>query len=251
MSDCTVYIDEAGDLGYQRGTRWFVLSAVVVDKADEKAIRASMSQIKSRLNVNEIHLKKISDFMKRAYIVRELSDEKFTYINVVVDTCKLNLAMAASSSTAYNYICRMLLERVSWFLRDTNRVGDIVLSARGTSRDGELITYIRDKLIPFPDNQIASNVFEKISAKTANSWDLLQLADVCATTTFLAYEINGWGIRVPCYLKVLGEHMYCYNGRTDRYGLKYFSENMKPAPSELKRNYACMKKERTPGTTTT
>lgn len=37
MSDCTVYIDEAGDLGYQRGTRWFVLSAVIVEKGKRTA----------------------------------------------------------------------------------------------------------------------------------------------------------------------------------------------------------------------
>lgn len=251
MSNCTVYIDEAGDLGYQRGTQWFILSAVIVDKDDERAIRAIISQIKTRLNVNEIHLKKIPDFMKRAYIVRELESEKFTYMNVVVDTRKLNLAMAASSATAYNYICRMLLERVSWFLRDTNRVGDIVLSARGTARDGELIAYIQNKLLPFPDNQIVPNVFEKVSAKTANRWDLLQLADVCATSTFLAYEINGWGMRAPCYFKVLEQHIYRHNGKIERYGLKYFSESMKPPSNELKCHYACTKRERTPGATTT
>ena len=81
MSNCTVYIDEAGDLGYQRGTQWFILSAVVVDKTEERAIRTTMAQIKSRLNVNEIHLKKMLDFMKRAYIVREFEGENFTYIN--------------------------------------------------------------------------------------------------------------------------------------------------------------------------
>lgn len=229
----------------------FILSAVIVDKSEEQDIRATISQIKTRLNVNEIHLKKIPDFMKRAYIVRELESKNFTYINVVVDTSKLNLAMAASSATAYNYICRMLLERVSWLLRDTNRMGDIILSARGTSRDNELIAYIQDRLIPFADNQIVPNVFGKISAKTANSWDLLQLADVCATTTFLAYEMNGWGMRVPCYFKVLERHIYRYNGKMERYGLKYFSENMKLASGVLKCDYACMKKERTPGATTT
>ena len=42
MSDYTVYIDEAGDLGIGRGTRWFVLSAVIVAKEDESAIREKM-----------------------------------------------------------------------------------------------------------------------------------------------------------------------------------------------------------------
>ena len=62
MSDCTIYIDEAGDLGIGRGTQWFVLSAVVVDKTVEQNIRAKIAQIKTQINVNEIHLRKITDF---------------------------------------------------------------------------------------------------------------------------------------------------------------------------------------------
>ena len=80
MSDCTVYIDEAGDLGFQRGTQWFVLSAVVVNKQDEPHIRAKLAQIKTRLNVNEIHLRKLPDFYKRAVVVQEISKENFTYM---------------------------------------------------------------------------------------------------------------------------------------------------------------------------
>lgn len=41
MSDYTVYIDEAGDLGIGRGTRWFVLTAVVVKKTVEPQIRGA------------------------------------------------------------------------------------------------------------------------------------------------------------------------------------------------------------------
>ena len=33
---CTVYIDEAGDLGIGRGTQWFVITAVIVPKESEK-----------------------------------------------------------------------------------------------------------------------------------------------------------------------------------------------------------------------
>ena len=90
MSNCTVYIDESGDLGINRGTRWFVLSAVVVDKADEPNIRARINQIRSQLNIKEIHLKKIQNFNKRALIVCELNSEQFTYMNVLVDTNKFD-----------------------------------------------------------------------------------------------------------------------------------------------------------------
>lgn len=64
MSDYTVYIDEAGDLGIGRGTRWFVLTAVVVKKTVEPQIRARMTAIKACLNVREIHLRKITEFYK-------------------------------------------------------------------------------------------------------------------------------------------------------------------------------------------
>ena len=112
-------------------------------------------------------------------------------MNVLVDTDKFDKAKIPSPIIAYNYVCKYLLQRVSWYLRDTGRVGDIVLSARGTTRDGELIQYIKEKLLPYPSNGIESSVFAKITAKTAATWDLLQLADVCATTMFLTYEVNG------------------------------------------------------------
>ena len=250
MGNCTLYIDEAGDLGVGKGTRWFVLSGVIVDKADEPQIRTVLQNAKTRLNAQTIHLRKIKDFYRRAFIVRELSGENFTYINIIADTSKFDRAKIPSAEMAYNYLCRMLLERASWFMRDSGRTGNIVLSARGTSRDNELIEYIQNKLLPFPGNQIA-NVFEKVIAKQAASWDMLQLADVCATTMFLAFEINAWGFCIPCFSRVLRPHLYTHNGKLESYGLKYFTPDMKPGADKFKPNWVCEKKERTPGTTTT
>jgi len=34
--DSTVYIDESGGLGCGTGTKWFVISAVIVDKKNER-----------------------------------------------------------------------------------------------------------------------------------------------------------------------------------------------------------------------
>lgn len=165
MVDCTVYIDEAGDLGINRGTRWFVLSAVIVDKAKELQIRRRLSTIKTRLNLNTIHMRNIADFSKRAFIVREINCEDFTYMNVLVDTSKFDEAKIPSPIIAYNYVCKYLLQRVSWFMESTGRVGDVILSARGTSRDGELIQYIQDKLLPYPNNSINDTVLKRFPLK--------------------------------------------------------------------------------------
>ena len=252
MSECTVYIDEAGDLGIARGTKWFVLSAVIVNKEDESAIRANMTQIKAKLNLREIHLRKIQDFNKRAYIVRELSNENFTYMNILVDTDLFDKAKIPTPLIAYNYVCKYLLQRVSWFLESTGKTADIVLSARGTDRDNEWITYIKQKLLPFPDNSIKSQMVDKVLAKTSASWDLLQLADICATTMFLTYEVNkSFGFCVPCFSMALRDHLYKRYGKIDSYGIKFFTPLMKPNVGELRQKRICVKKGRTPGTTTT
>jgi hypothetical protein len=52
---CSIYIDEAGDLGVKRGTRWFVLSAIAVNEEDEPQIRTICQSLKSYLNLNTIH----------------------------------------------------------------------------------------------------------------------------------------------------------------------------------------------------
>lgn len=183
MKNYNVYIDEAGDLGYQKGTQWFVLTAVIVDSNDEPTIRAVLSNLKVRLNLHEIHFRKAGDLFNKALIVQGISHLPFTYTNVIVNTDMLDLAMRTNSMTAYNYICRMLIERVSWYLRDSGAKGNITLSARGTSRDRDLIQYI-SKLLSYGESEIAPNVISKVAAKPAGSWDMLQLADVCATATF-------------------------------------------------------------------
>ena len=251
MADYTVYIDEAGDLGINRGTRWFILTAVIAKKSDEPEIRSRMTAIKTKLNIHEIHLRKITDFMKRAVIAREVSNMPFIYTNIIVDTTRFDIKRIPDPIIAYNYVCKYLLQRVSGYLRDIGKTADIVLSARSTSRDGELIEYIQTKLLPFPGNNIDAKRFEKICAKTAAAWDMLQLADVCSTSTFLAYEINGWGFCTPCYMSALSGHLYSKNGHIDTYGLKYFVNSMRPNMDELWEHRVCNKKERIPGATAT
>lgn len=66
---CTVYIDEAGDLGINRGTQWFILSAIVVNKSDEFSIRDKISSIKSHLNLNEIHFRKLRNYEQKCFVI--------------------------------------------------------------------------------------------------------------------------------------------------------------------------------------
>lgn len=241
--ECTIYIDEAGDLGIKRGTQWFVLTAVIVDKDKEPELRNIMKQIKGKLNLNNIHFRKLRDFNQKSYVVRELSKGSFIFVNVIVDTNKINIVSETEESKpaflTYNYACRMLLERVSWYLRDTDRVGKICLSSRGTSRDQELIDYINDRLLNYERNEIASKVFTKIISKPATDWDMLQLADVCATSAFYQYETNSYGFIIPCFMQKLKPLLYSRNGNYTSYGLKYYSADMRPTDEYFRDKVIC------------
>lgn len=245
-TNCTIYIDEAGDLGINRGTKWFVLTAVIVNKESELQIRNILKSIKKELNIGNIHFRKLRNFEQRAYVVNKISKSKFEYVNVILDTSKLDINKLKINREAftekpsillYNYACRYLIERVSWLLRDTNRIGDIVLSGRGTSRDAELINYL-NKLIYYSGNEI-SNQFSGICSKPAESWDMLQLADICATSMFYYHEINSYGFVIPCYTYKLRKFLYKRNGSVIKYGIKYYLDEMQPDQAYFTKHMIC------------
>lgn len=244
---CTIYIDEAGDLGIGRGTQWFVLTAVIVNKENESKIRDIMKTIKRKLNLDIIHFRKLRSFEQKAFVTNALSHADFEYVNVIVDTSKLSIEKLIGkrdvftekpSVILYNHACRYLIERVSWLLRDTNRSAEIVLSSRGTSRDGELINYLNDKLLNYSWNEI-SNCFTGIYSKSADSWDMLQLADICATSMFYYHEINAYGFVTPCYTYKLSKSLYNRNGNVNSYGVKYYIEDMKPQKEYFTSHMIC------------
>lgn len=216
---CTLYIDEAGDLGINRGTKWFVITGVIVKSDEEPEIRKTIQRIRSKLNLHEIHFRKIRNFTGQIFTCKELAQHNFIFISVLLDTSTTNKFI--DSIKSYNYMCRMLIERASWYMRDNNLFGDIVLSSRGTKRDGELINYINNKLLNYDRNEIEKGRIRKVCSKQAPEWDLLQLADVCATATFKAYEPDCNDIIFPCFMSNLSDHLYRYHNKLDSYGIKF------------------------------
>ena len=82
----TVYIDESGDLGINKGTQWFIISGAIISKEDENNCLKTFRSIQNQLNIKKIHLREIREFNKRAFVVKKTSLENFTFVNVVIDT---------------------------------------------------------------------------------------------------------------------------------------------------------------------
>ena len=88
----TVYIDESGDLGINKGTQWFIISGAIISTEDENNCLKTFRSIQNQLNIKKIHLREIREFNKRAFVVKKTSLENFTFVNVVIDTRKLTIA---------------------------------------------------------------------------------------------------------------------------------------------------------------
>lgn len=247
---CTVYIDEAGDLGIRRGTKWFVIAAAVVPKPEEPKIREAIKDVREQLGIREIHLRQIHDFMKTSYIISKIKDFHFTLFNVLMDTDAPSLR---DSMKNYSFMCRILLERVSLFLEEGDMLADVVFSSRGTSRDGELVEYVKRELMDFSDGGAGFDRFSRIECKTASSWDMLQLADICATSMFRAYEKNKYGFTTPCHMSALKDRLYCRFGNVYKYGIKFYADGMEPGSEYFNGSRPCgmFKNEETPGATST
>jgi len=241
IEDCTIYIDEAGDLGDNCGTRWFVLTAAIVDTKDEANIRKCIKAIRSKFNLQSIHFRLIKNFARRSYIVRELAREHFQYINIMFDTTLYDVCKIKFSNNIYHLICKTLLERVSCILKNTGRKGEIILSGRGTSSDNELVDYIENELTPHSNNKIA-DVFTNVDCKQASSWDMLQLADVCATTMFYSHEINGYGFITPCFAMRLKDNLCKNKDICDTESIIYYDKKMKPQAAYFKGKQICQHK---------
>lgn len=125
----------------------------------------------------------------------------FTIVNALMDT---DIFPLKDSIKTYNYMCRILLERISWVLKAHDSKANVMLSSRGTKRDRELIHYIEEKLIRYDYNAIP-DVFVKSKAN-------LLLAGICC----------------------------------NKYGLKYYSDDMKPSAEYFSEHKLCNKKWKNP-----
>jgi hypothetical protein len=135
-----VYIDEAGDRGTALGSsRYFVVSAFIVDNAKEAVARQELLALKHALGrkpSDTLHFRKLthSQKVKACQDIANFSVQRFT--SVVLSKKAITtpfpgggLAYISQPDPMYLWAVRLLLERVSWFIRDTGGGSSVVTFA--------------------------------------------------------------------------------------------------------------------------
>lgn len=235
MFSFNCYIDESGDEGLSKkagSSDWFILTGVIVHKKDECKSIELLKEVRTKFNYppkKPIHWKKLKH-EKKVYYSKKIADLQIRIVNIcVMKNQILEPEKFSQESRLYFYSVRYLLERVSWFIKDTQHIDSgkckLIFSNRATMKYDNLKDYLNilKRQKESKNIQINFNYFDLDSGfftYTAGRQAGLQIADACAGAVFNALEYNLFGFRELSYLKHLSPVLYRHGKKSSGYGLK-------------------------------
>ena len=205
------FIDEAGQRSRSpRSSDHFVMSAVIVPERHLDRSSAFLARLRGDLGRNTNHVLHWRNLKhrERVHIARQLGEQKWLVISNVV-VCKRALTgVPLNDDQAYLYTFRFLLERLSWFARDTNHSLTYTLAHVVRFKKEKLRQY-ETALKVAPGCQVAWQVVDGGGALDQPSRvEHLQLADATASATWAAFEPDKFGNTEPRYLQLLAARLY-------------------------------------------
>lgn len=125
------YIDESGDEGIGRGSKYFILTAIIVSQEKDLEISKLVDKIKENLELDiktQLHWNKIKGFPNKEMIMKTINGADLSIINIIIDTSKIKFI---NSTDIYNYFSGYLYERICWYVSSLNGIVNINISSRG------------------------------------------------------------------------------------------------------------------------
>lgn len=215
-NEYNVYIDESGDEGINKGSKYFILTAIIVAKEKDLDTSKKVDTIKENLEMNvksQLHWKKIKGYPNKLMIMEIIKDLDIKIINVVIDT---KCIKKIPSNNIYYFFSGYLYERICWFMKDKKGIANISISSRGNLSKESLSKYIKDK--NHKKIEIDSTKIKSIKIIPNERKKLLQLADCCCSALFQALRYNDENHFK--YIEVIKNKLYCKRNNLISYGLK-------------------------------
>jgi hypothetical protein len=244
----TAYIEEAGDEGLGRGSRWFIVGAIIIDKAEDLKVSRCIEEIKQKYRLQPpnapIHWRNIKHASIRRGIIDCLARQKFYITYVICDTYhdEITNSTLKRNGRLYFYLVKILIERISWFGADLADTVDLVFANRSNMSYRDLKDYLA-LLLNDRTCQIKPGVIDinRMSCQNVGQLKLLQVSDICNSSCFNAFEFDQYGYYDERYLLGLSNKIYRRKGNLFSYGLKFLPGNLHQS-AELIQTYPWLKK---------
>lgn len=224
------YVDESGDTSLSpQSSPWFFLSACVMRAEEAPNVNAYIEEAKQTIwRNNENPPPRIISWKRLSYPIRTavlpiFTSKPYTQIIIGLRTHHLNRASEnglQNSDTAYRYACRLLIERISWYVRDNN--GEVQITFDQTDRlDLPTLKHYLGTIMRQHDCRIAASVnIDRIRVSSASHVKLLSLADNATSSFASAFNPDRLGNVYPHFAQASLPRLYRHNGNILNYGLK-------------------------------
>ena len=223
MKEYNVYIDESGDEGINKGSKYFILTAIIVEKTKDLESSRVVDKIKENLEMDkksQLHWKLLKGLPNKRMIMSLVSTLDIKIINVIIDTRCIKVI---PSNNIYNYFSGYLYERICWYMNEVNGIANINISSRGNLSKAKLSAYLNNK--NHKKFNIDTSRIKEIKIIPNVRKKLLQLADCCCSALFQALKYNN----KTCYeyINKIKDKLYIKNNNLLSYGLKLVPSNNK------------------------
>ena len=235
------YIDESEDDGTGgKGTKWFVITALIASQEEATALGDTYHRIKKRINLGVdkvLHWSELSHPRKKA-VVEELANSDFSICSVLVDTQHqdiVNTTPKLKGRRLYFYTFRRLVERITWYCDDKDYKVRVYTENKGGIKYEELngyLNYIQSQ----PDCEIRKGCILGMKPKAKPQSNLVQLADCVCGAVQNAVE-HKYGVIEDSYLLMLKDKLYRRDGKVFGYGIKFMPHKSKLLPQLLSGTY--------------
>lgn len=245
------YIDEAGDDGltglyrepgrHGGASHWLTIGATIWRLSrDLDAVRwgkAIINQLPEQRRNKPLHFTELNH-VQRIMAISELCDKPMRVVAVFANKPAIREGVYVKPNQLYHYLCRYLIERISWFCRDHRRFvpeGDgrvkIIFSRRKSMNYEQFQAYLR--LLWQQDNPQINIHWPVIDINGVEAFNHgrrigLQIADVATSGINAALEPDLYGHCELRFARMLKPIIYSRNRNFLSYGAKVV-----PSPNEL------------------
>jgi hypothetical protein len=196
----------------------------------------------------KLHFKELSH-EKRVRAFSDMAASPIRVSSVIINKRRIlrQDIFTAGRFRLYYYAARLLIERISWYCRDTAQqtglaspLARIIFEHRRRLSYDDLRDYLdvlrglaqEDAWLQVLLNDIRIHwpaiSRDKVEAAQKNQYSGLQLADLAASGLKCALEETRYGFTEHRYGKLLAPITYRRNGNYTSYGLKFFPEELPP-----------------------
>ncbi len=191
-----LYLDESGDLGFdfvnRKPSRYFVVTVLAVQGQDDnrRLIKGVQKTLRRKLNPRS-HRSRIAEELKgtgtaievKRYFYDQVKDVDFGLYAIILNKRKVFNQLAENKARVYNYIARILLEKIP-LDRAAVRVDLTIDRSKSKPEIREFNAYVRTQL----EARLHPTVPLHIGHHDSKEYGGLQAVDMFSYGIFQAYE---------------------------------------------------------------